>query len=46
VRRALGLLGVSESQMEPVSFGEERPAAMGMDETSYGKNRRVEVTYR
>jgi peptidoglycan-associated lipoprotein len=46
VRRALALLGVSESQMEPVSFGEERPAAMGMDETSYGKNRRVEVTYR
>jgi peptidoglycan-associated lipoprotein len=46
VRRALALLGVSELQMEPVSFGEERPAAMGMDETSYGKNRRVEVTYR
>ena len=46
VRRALALLGVSESQMEPVSFGEERPAAMGMDETSYSKNRRVEVTYR
>lgn len=46
VRRALALLGVSEAQMEPVSFGEERPAAMGMDETSYGKNRRVEVTYR
>lgn len=46
VRRALALLGVSEAQMEPVSFGEERPAAMGMDETSYSKNRRVEVTYR
>jgi peptidoglycan-associated lipoprotein len=46
VRRALSVLGVSESQMEPVSFGEERPAAMGLDESSYAKNRRVEVTYR
>lgn len=46
VRRALALLGVGESQMEPVSFGEERPAAMGFDEGSYAKNRRVEVTYR
>lgn len=46
VRRSLALLGVSESQMEPVSFGEEKPAAMGMDETSYAKNRRVEMTYR
>lgn len=46
VRRSLALLGVTESQMEPVSFGEEKPAAMGMDETSYAKNRRVEMTYR
>ena len=46
VRRALSLLGVNEAQMEPVSFGEERPAALGQDESSYAKNRRVEVTYR
>ena len=46
VRRSLALLGVSESQMEPVSFGEEKPAAMGYDEDSYAKNRRVELTYR
>lgn len=46
VRRSLALLGVTESQMEPVSFGEEKPAALGMDESSYAKNRRVELTYR
>jgi len=46
VRRSLSLMGVSESQMEPVSFGEEKPAALGMDEDSYAKNRRVELTYR
>lgn len=46
VRRSLSLLGVSEAQMEPVSFGEEKPAAFGSDEASYAKNRRVELTYR
>lgn len=46
VRRSLAVLGVPEAQMEPVSFGEEKPAAMGMDETSYAKNRRVELSYR
>ena len=46
VRRALSLLGVSEAQMEPVSFGEEKPAAYGADEASMAKNRRVELTYR
>lgn len=46
VRRAMSLLGVSEAQMEPVSFGEEKPAAFGGDEASMAKNRRVELTYR
>lgn len=46
VRRSLSLLGVSEAQMEPVSFGEEKPAAMGYDEAAMAKNRRVEFTYR
>ena len=46
VRRALGLLGVSDNQMEAVSFGEEKPAMTGFDEPSFAKNRRVELTYR
>jgi peptidoglycan-associated lipoprotein len=46
VRRSLSLLGVSESQMEPVSFGEEKPAEAGLTEAAYAKNRRVEFSYR
>jgi peptidoglycan-associated lipoprotein len=46
VRRALGLLGVNDSQVEAVSFGKEKPAAMGSDEAAWAKNRRAEVVYR
>jgi peptidoglycan-associated lipoprotein len=46
VRRALSLLGVSEAQLEAVSFGEEKPAQAGLDEAAFAKNRRVELTYR
>ena len=46
VRRVLTMLGVKESQMEAVSFGEEKPAVVGFDEAAYAKNRRVEITYR
>jgi len=46
VRRALSVLGVSESQMESVSFGKEKPASMGSDEFAHSQNRRVELSYR
>lgn len=46
VRRAMGLLGVKDAQLEAVSFGEEKPALGGLDETAFAKNRRVELTYR
>jgi len=46
VRRALGLLGVADSQMEAVSFGKEKPVAMGSDEASWAQNRRAEIVYR
>ena len=46
VRRALGLLGVSDAQVEAVSFGKEKPAATGSDEAAYAKNRRAELNYR
>jgi peptidoglycan-associated lipoprotein len=45
VRRALMLQGVAESQVATVSFGAERPAAEGDDESAWAKNRRVEVVY-
>ncbi|MEJ5988977.1 peptidoglycan-associated lipoprotein Pal [Ramlibacter sp. PS3R-8] len=46
VRRALGLLGVTDSQVEAVSFGKEKPSAVGSDESSWAQNRRAELTYR
>ena len=45
VRRALMLQGVTEAQITTVSYGEERPAVQGGDETAYAKNRRVELVY-
>lgn len=38
--------GASRSQIEVVSYGEERPAASGQNEQSYSRNRRVEVVAR
>lgn len=46
VRRSLALLGVTEAQMESVSFGKEKPANAGSDETAHQQNRRVELSYR
>lgn len=46
VRRALALLGVTEGQIEAVSFGKEKPAAQGADESSWARNRRAEINYR
>ena len=43
VMNSLKLLGVKEGQMEAVSFGEERPAAQGTDESAWSKNRRAEL---
>jgi peptidoglycan-associated lipoprotein len=43
VVRSLALLGVGPTQVEAVSFGEERPAAQGSDEAAWAKNRRAEL---
>lgn len=45
VRRMLLIQGAASKQISTVSFGEERPAAMGSDEASYALNRRVEIKY-
>jgi len=45
VRRALAVLGVSDQQMEAVSFGEERPRALGTDEAAHAENRRADIVY-
>ncbi len=43
VARSLVLLGAAERQIEAVSFGEERPAAQGSDESAWARNRRAEL---
>jgi peptidoglycan-associated lipoprotein len=45
VRRILLLQGASATQLSTVSYGEERPAALGSDEEAYSLNRRVELVY-
>jgi len=44
VRSYMGTLGVDASRLTAVSYGEERPADPGHDETAWGKNRRAEFT--
>lgn len=46
VAKSLELLGASDSQVEAVSFGKERPAVEGHDEAAWAKNRRAELVYR
>mgnify|MGYP000008492543 FL=1 len=46
VRAYLLAQGASRSQIEVVSYGEEKPADGGHDEDAWRQNRRVEVVYR
>jgi peptidoglycan-associated lipoprotein len=45
VRRALAVMGVQDSQMEAVSFGEEKPRRTGTTEADYAENRRADIVY-
>lgn len=45
VQRYLTLQGVPSSQIEVVSYGEERPAVRGQTREAYDQNRRVEFVY-
>jgi len=45
VRRALALKGVPDSQMEAVSFGKEKPKALGSGEEAWKENRRADIAY-
>jgi len=45
VRRLILFQGVTDDQIETVSFGEERPAMDGSDESAWSQNRRVEILY-
>jgi peptidoglycan-associated lipoprotein len=45
VRRALAQRGVPESQMEAVSYGKEKPKALGSNEEAWKENRRADIAY-
>lgn len=46
VRQFMSLLGAAGQQMRTLSYGEERPAALGNNEEAWALNRRVVIVYR
>ncbi|VCU72213.1 Outer membrane protein P6 precursor [Pigmentiphaga humi] len=46
VRRMMVLLGVSDDQVEAISYGKEKPKATGNDESARAENRRADIAYR
>ena len=45
VKQMMTLLGATGSQIETVSFGEEKPRAQGNTEQAFGENRRADIVY-
>jgi peptidoglycan-associated lipoprotein len=45
VRKSLNLMGISDDQMEAVSFGKEKPKAEGDNEAAWAENRRADIVY-
>lgn len=46
VRQFMSLMGAAGQQMRTLSYGEERPAALGSNEEAWALNRRVVIVYR
>ncbi len=45
VRKMMLLSGANDGQIESVSLGEEKPRALGSDESSWAENRRTDILY-
>ena len=45
IKEVLRFRGISERQLEVISYGEEKPAVFGHDDSSMDMNRRVEIIY-
>jgi len=45
VRQMMQLLGAQASQIETVSYGEEKPKCTGQDESCWSQNRRGDIVY-
>ena len=46
VVQALKVSGARDSQLEAISYGEEKPVATGKDESAYSQNRRADIRYK
>ena len=46
VKQRMQLLGVTDGQVETVSFGKEKPKATGSTEEAYAQNRRADIVYK
>jgi len=44
-KNVLKVLGVEDSRVETISFGEDKPAAAGHDEAAWARNRRADIRY-
>lgn len=45
VRKSLTLLSVPDAQIEAVSYGKEKPKALGSNEAAWAENRRADIVY-
>jgi len=45
VKRMMTVMGVTDGRIETVSYGEEKPAAPGHDESAWAQNRRADIKY-
>lgn len=45
VKSMLKVMGVPETQLEAISYGEERPKSAGHDESAWAENRRADIVY-
>jgi peptidoglycan-associated lipoprotein len=46
VKQRLMLMGARDAQIETVSFGKEKPRAMGSTEEAWAQNRRADIVYK
>ena len=45
VKKIMTVLGVADGRVETVSYGEEKPVALGHDEAAWAQNRRADIKY-
>lgn len=45
VKKLMVLTGAGESQVEVISWGKEKPKALGHDEAAWAENRRADIAY-